>query len=142
MKRNPSPMRPVTLSARQRWRRALLVGGIGCAAGMLSLLTPESIPSFSCTFHELTGHSCFTCGLTRSILASAHGQFTVSLGYHLMGPVLSLGLLLILMMLGAEALTGRRWTPGTTAGFWRNTLVILLLVWATYGGIRLALELT
>ena len=133
------PKGKVRLSPAQRRRRALLAGVIGATAGMLSLLTPGDIPSHSCTFHELTGYSCLTCGLTRSFLAVAHGQFSASLGHHLMGPVLYVGMLLLLLRLGAEAAAGRTWNPG--AGFWRSTLVFLALAWIAYGGIRLAFEL-
>jgi len=58
-----------------------------------------------------------------------------------MGPILFLGMLLAVINLGAEALSGKQWYPGTAAGFWRGALVLFLLVWITYGGIRLALEL-
>jgi formate/nitrite transporter FocA (FNT family) len=129
------------LSDRERIQRALLAGGIGCLAGVFYLMTPESIPSLSCAFRELTGHSCFTCGLTRSLLAIAHGQLTDSLRYHLMGPVVFLGALIAMITLGAEAWTGRKWSPRIQAGFWKHALVFLLLLWITYGGIRLALEI-
>jgi hypothetical protein len=108
---------------------------------MFALLTPEAIPSLSCAFHEFTGYSCFTCGLTRSLLAIAHGHFSASIGHHLMGPVAFLGMFLAMINLGTEALIGRKWNPGAHAGFWRGALAFFILLWITYGGIRLALEL-
>src|SRR5512135_1007458 len=113
-----------TLSLHDRQRRALLAGALACAAAMAALLPVESLPSFSCTFHDLTGHSCFTCGMTRSLSAFAHGEFSASFGYHLMGAPLFLGLLTAIVCLAGEAVTGRRWYPAAKAGFVRKTLIL------------------
>ncbi len=69
-----------------------------------------------------------------------HGNLTASVGYHLMGPLLVLGMLAAIITLGVEALTGLRWNPGGKPGFWRGTLILFVLVWILYGGTRLALE--
>jgi glycerol uptake facilitator-like aquaporin len=106
-----------------------------------SLLNPENIPTPACAFRELTGHRCFTCGITHSLLAIAHGHLSSSLEYHLLGPLLFLAMIMAIMILSAEALTGRRWNPARTGRFWPGVLAALVLVWIAYGGIRLALEL-
>jgi putative Mn2+ efflux pump MntP len=135
------PDRSVRLSAAQRRWRVLLAGGLGLVVVGFSFLNPENFPSPACTFRELTGYSCFTCGLTRSLLAVAHGHLSSSLGYHLLGPLIFLGMITAMVALGAEAVAGRRLNPARTAKFWPGVLVTLVLVWMTYGGIRLALEL-
>jgi hypothetical protein len=41
-----------------------------------------------CPFRHLTGHSCPTCGLTRSAVAFAHGGLGASFHAHPFGPLL------------------------------------------------------
>ncbi len=141
MTRQSSPVQDQerALSGKQRKQRAFLAGATACVVSLAALLPPERLPSFSCAFRDLTGHSCFTCGLTRSLSAFAHGNLAASAGYHLLGPVLFMGLLGAIVCLGTEALTGRTWKPGTA--FWRRALIFCFLVWIAFGGIRLALEL-
>ncbi|MBD3414309.1 MAG: DUF2752 domain-containing protein [Candidatus Aminicenantes bacterium] len=38
-----------------------------------------------CTFHNLTGFPCPGCGLSRSMVAAAHGDFQSSLAFHRLG---------------------------------------------------------
>jgi hypothetical protein len=38
-----------------------------------------------CTFHNLTGLPCPGCGLTRSLVAAAHGRFKTSFAFHRLG---------------------------------------------------------
>jgi len=128
--------RTTVLTSGERSWRALATGLLGSALGILAFLGPESFPS--CTFHELTGYSCLTCGLTRSVLALIRGDLASSIGHHLMGPFLVLGLLWAMMHLGAEALTGRK--RSTVSRSWQ-VLFSAALLWGTYGGIRLLCEL-
>lgn len=127
--------------ARRKWK-ALEAGGLACAAALMSFFPPEGLPLPSCVFHELTGHSCLTCGLTRSLLASARGNLSVSLEYHLMGPLLFLGLLAAIVWLSAEALTGTPVSPLRAKGrLLRAAVTLVVGLWVTYGGIRFVLEL-
>ena len=127
--------------ARRKWR-ALVAGGLACAAALMSFLPAEGLPLPPCWFRELTGHSCLTCGLTRSLLASARGNLSVSLEYHLMGPLLFLGLLAAIAWLGTEALTGTPVSPpGARGRRLRSALILGVCLWVTYGGIRFVLEL-
>ncbi len=130
-----------TLSPARRRRRSLLAAALASAAALMSLLPPEWLPLPACIFHELTGHSCLTCGLTRSLTAAARGNLSGSLGYHMMGPVLLLGLLAAIVWLAAEALTGKPLPARNRGTLLRTTLIVFASAWLTYGGIRLALEL-
>ncbi len=130
-----------TLSPARRKRRTLLAALLVSAVALLSLLPPDELPLPSCMFRELTGHSCFTCGLTRSLMAAARGNLSASLEYHLMGPVLLLGLLAAVACLTAEALTGKQWLVASGGKFLRVSLLLLAIVWITYGGVRLVLEI-
>jgi hypothetical protein len=50
-------------------------------------------------------------------------------------------MIIAMIVLGKEALTGTRWKPGTYAGFQRSAYFLLILIWIAYGGIRLALDI-
>jgi hypothetical protein len=127
---------PDLSSGERRWR-ALLAVLLGSAFGLLSCLDLESFPS--CTFHDLTGYSCLTCGLTRSLLALAQGHLAASIGHHLMGPVLFLGICWAVVYAAAESLTGRKLFPAAWAV--KVPLLWVALLWITYGAVRLASEL-
>ncbi len=129
------------LSPANRKRRAVLATALAVATALLSILPPDGLPLPPCAFHELTGHSCLTCGLTRSLLAGARGNLSASLENHLMGPLLLLGMIAAIALLAAEALTGKPASAGAGGKRLRTALIVLASVWITYGGIRLVLEL-
>ena len=139
---NLSPQRnPEILPPARRWRKAFFAAALASAAAMMPLLQPEGLPLPPCMFHELTGHSCLTCGLTRSLLAAARGNLSASLEYHMMGPVLLLVLFTAIVWLTTEALTGKPRSAGAGGKPLRTALIVFASVWITYGGIRLVLEL-
>ena len=41
-----------------------------------------------CIFHVVTGVPCLACGLTRSFVNTAHGNFLRAFDFHLLGPAL------------------------------------------------------
>jgi hypothetical protein len=47
---------------------------------------PWTLPSV-CTFRQMTGVPCPGCGLTRSIVAAVHGDWSASYSYHRLGLV-------------------------------------------------------
>jgi hypothetical protein len=50
---------------------------------------PWTLPSV-CTFRQITGIPCPGCGLTRSIVAAIHGDWSASYTYHRLGLVVVL----------------------------------------------------
>ncbi len=88
------PVRPDPLSTSEL---VLLAGFLGVLAASVLLGPGEEgvrvlgveIPSF-CLFRQLTGLRCPGCGLTRSFVFLAHGQFLEALRMHPLGPILYL----------------------------------------------------
>jgi hypothetical protein len=75
------------------WIVLLLCAGILLGGLLLSPPNSDSpylcivripIPD-TCSFKNLTGLPCPGCGLTRSIVAGLHGDFSASLSYHKLG---------------------------------------------------------
>ncbi|MBM4161100.1 MAG: DUF2752 domain-containing protein [Ignavibacteria bacterium] len=128
------------LSRGDRTVKALAAAGLLLGVWALFLLAPENIPYLSCAFRDLTGHSCPTCGLTRSLHAASHGELVVSLRYHLMGPLVLTGILLASVLWSVEAATGKRIRLATNAKPARDVIAMFLIVWIVYWGIRLISE--
>ena len=55
------------------------------------------IPSI-CPFKNVTGIPCPGCGLTRSVVLFAHGDWSHSIAFHPLGPIIYLCFWLVLIM--------------------------------------------
>ncbi len=128
------------LSRGDRAFKALTAVGLLLGLWALFSLAPENIPLLSCAFRDLTGHSCPTCGLTRSLHAVSHGELLVSLHYHLMGPLLFTGMLMASLLWSVEAATGKRIRLTTNTQGARIFTAGFALMWIMYWGIRLISE--
>ena len=61
-----------------------------------------------CVVHRATGVPCPGCGLTRSFVATAHGDLGGALGFHAFGPLLFVVCGLSLLALAWWGVSGRR----------------------------------
>ena len=103
---------------------------------------PEDIPFPGCAFHAWTGRCCPTCGMTRSLHAFSHGDWTASFRYHIMGPLVFLGTLLLSAALALEAVTGRKVTLTIQDKSRRGFCLSWVGVWFLYWGVRLIIGWT
>ena len=81
-----------------RWRIVIILASL-TVIGIASLLeirgerrvqlTDEgwTVPEL-CTYHRLTGYDCPGCGMTRSFISMAHGQWQRAWHYHPFGSIL------------------------------------------------------
>jgi hypothetical protein len=129
------------LTPNDRLTKALLAGGVVLGLMLVLLLSPETIPGSRCSFRELTGHSCFTCGFTRSLSAMSHGNLQASLQYHLMGPIVFGGMILASILWFAEASMGRRIIAKANGTIRKNASLGLALLWIIFGSVRFLTEL-
>jgi len=83
-----------------------------------------------------------TCGMTRSLHAMAHGEWSASIRYHLFGPAVFLGMLLYFIIFIAEAISGKRSAMSMLIDrkIKAQVLFVIALVWIVYWGTRLAAE--
>ena len=128
------------LSRGHRVIKALVAAGVILVAALLFLGPPENLPFTTCEFHALTGHSCLTCGMTRSLHAISHGALTESLRYHLMGPAVFILMLLSFIVLALEVMSGKRLEIDTGGRNRRQVVLLFAVVWLTYWGVRLVTE--
>jgi hypothetical protein len=131
---------PIRISNQRRFIGGVLAGGLLLALTMLFAVNPSRLPIPECAFHSYTGHSCLTCGLTRSIHAVEHGELTVSMHYHLFGPAVFIGMILCVVLFGLEAVWGRSVAIQANRGIRYWTIAAFAAGWLLYWGIRLACE--
>ncbi len=95
----------------------LTPGGIAAFGLLVAALLPrgwvEAGPSF-CPFRMTTGLPCPGCGLTRSVVALAHGDLGGSLYFHPLGLLVVLALLAVAVV--ELAVAARRLRTGQTNG--------------------------
>jgi hypothetical protein len=131
--------RPTDLSLEHRILKMLLAGGLFLGLVILFFVPPQNIP-FTCLFHAITGHSCLTCGMTRSLHAMIHGDWVASFQYHLFGPAVFMGMLLCLIIFTADAIQGKHSRIATDTKIRRYAIGMTAIVLLAYWGSRLASE--
>ena len=129
------------LTPGQRWIRLLRVSAVLAGFGLMWLISPEPMHGFACPFHTLTGYSCLTCGLTRSLHAIVQGDVIASFRYHAMGPVILGGMIAAACLWFLEFVSGKVILVGVNTTVRKNTVLILAVTWILFGGIRLIIEL-
>jgi hypothetical protein len=130
-----------SLTQKDRLARGVLAAGLFIVLSVIFLVPPENLPFATCAFHSLTGYSCLTCGLTRSLHAISQGALISSLRFHMMGPFLFLMMILFSALLSFEAITGRQrvFPPGGQSV--KRLVSVITIIWLLYWGTRLITEL-
>ena len=138
-------MRKVALSARPGFP-AFLIGAVTLAdlvAGRALLRADEARVYFmgralnvTCAFRAATGLPCPTCGLTRSVVMSLHGEFARAWNMAPAGPVAVIGLgmftLVMLALAVAQWAGARNWTAPAARWIRKSALAYvaaLVIVW-------------
>jgi hypothetical protein len=133
-------MREVNLSNKHRVIRALLAAALLLGFMIFFFIPPAKLPFAACAFHSITGHSCLTCGMTRSLHAIAHGEWAASIRYHLFGPAVLIGMFLCFGIFTAEAVHGKRSAIPIGRKAKVQAFCVFALFWIVYWGARLAGE--
>jgi hypothetical protein len=127
------------LSIEQRIVRTFMAGGLLLFLSILLFVPPSDLP-FTCIFHSVTGHSCLTCGMTRSLHAMMHGDWIASFRYHLFGPAVFVGMLLCFIVFTVEAIRGKHLAVDAGRNVRKRAFIMLAVVWIVYWGSRLVAE--
>lgn len=128
------------ISGRRRACAFFLSGGLLLGIVALNIGIPPGFPFSECGFHALTGHSCLTCGMTRSLHAVAQGELLRSLRFHLFGPAVFIIMLCCLGVFGFEAMSGKQIRVSWGCNAKPRIVSIFALSWIVYWGIRLLSE--
>jgi hypothetical protein len=116
----------------------LALGVITVAFILPTLKAHNAWVDIPCVFHKVTHVPCLACGLTRSCVLTARGDFIAAFSMHLLGPMIFIGICLDASYLAFSVISGHR-VRYTLSGrarriaFW-SVLGIFFVSW----GIKLA----
>ena len=119
-----------------------------CIAGLLfAMITvsvyfdPANYSITDCSFKEITGYSCPSCGLTRSFHASANLHIAQAFAFHLLGPFFLLGSLLLFLKFAIESASGKTIKLKLNRTAIKTGILIIGLTWIIYWIVRLVFEI-
>ena len=131
---------PIRVESGRRLVAASIAGGLLLAFLALFAIAPARLPLPECAFHSITGHSCLTCGLTRSLDAMAHGEWSVSVRYHLFGPAVFIAMILGFVLFSTETIFGTRIVLPVSRIARNRAIAVVILSWFLYWVLRLSSE--
>ena len=106
-----------------------------------AFIDPGKTSLLSCQFKQLTGHSCPTCGMTRSFHTFSHFSFRESFGFHLMGPVIYVAMLFVLIKYSIEIAVRKELKIKVNPGVTRFIVVLFFFTFFCFWIIRFINEL-
>jgi hypothetical protein len=133
-------MRRTDLSTGNRIIKAFAAGTLGLGLIMIYIVPPSRLLFANCAFHSITGHSCLTCGMTRSLHAISRGEFATSVRYHLFGPAVFIATLLCLTIFAAEAIRGKKSSLPLDQRIRSRVFLMVAILWLAYWTSRLVAE--
>jgi hypothetical protein len=110
--------------------------------GVALALSPAGIehgPTI-CPFRLVTGLPCPGCGLTRSWVYGAHGDWAQSFAAHPFGLPLLAALLLLAIVVVVFRVTGRE-PPALDRLLWNPVTKVIIAAWLTFAVVRLVLAI-
>ncbi|NJN59356.1 MAG: DUF2752 domain-containing protein [Leptolyngbyaceae cyanobacterium SL_5_9] len=92
----------------RRLRWGFLGGSVAPVAGAFLYNQGYRLSLLKCPILHLTGIPCPTCGMTRSFMAIARGDFSLAIQHHLLGPIVFAGFVGVAIHIAVELFTARR----------------------------------
>lgn len=94
---------------------------------------PRNVSIISCQFHNVTGYSCPTCGLSRSFYAMAHLNLGNAFNYHLLGPLFYLFIVILFLKSLTEIIINKEIktiiNPAIKKVFFSLIMTFWLVIW-------------
>ena len=131
------PFESHQLSSAQKLNRYIFIAGILLIFLFTLFWNPKQANLLPCYFYEITGHSCPSCGLTRSFHAIAHLKFQQSYEFHPMGMIIYFALLVLLLKSTLEIVLKKEIQLSLKDGVKKFAIGGLLFVWMGLWIIRL-----
>ena len=133
-------MSSTVLTAIGRWGRAILALAALGTTGAVSFWDPVRQPLGRCLFHDWTGLSCLTCGMSRALAEAGRFHFAEAFRWHPFGLLLWGLLILIGLWMAWEAWKGRPLFANKGL-LLRKLLGGFILLWVGFGLGRMGYEL-
>ena len=95
----------------------------------------------SCRFHQLTGLSCPTCGMSRSLYELTQFHLLEAFKIHLFAPVVYVLAILVFLKLSIEIISGTTIITGLSSRTVKRTFLSIGILWIVYWLVRMLLEI-
>ncbi len=105
------------------------------------VINPQRLPFLRCLFHEMTGLSCPTCGLSRSFYLASHLRFWEAMQLHVMGPIIYLLALLLFLKCSFEVFSRKVPKLIIKPKVFKMMIVVFASVWFGFWMLRLVSEI-
>jgi hypothetical protein len=114
----------------------LVLAGAGSLLAARLITPAQSVSGpVLCPFRLLTGIPCPACGLTRSWVHTAHGQWDDAFALHAFGPALMLLAAVTTVVVAVHWATGRWWIPPRAMGATLVVISVAMGVWWVARGV-------
>lgn len=117
------------ISPKQKIYRLIFVFFFAGIIFLLSAWNPESQPLTNCQFRELTGLSCPTCGMSRSLHEAAQLHFLKSLKFHGSGIFVFGGLIFLSAWILSEIISGKKLAWNLSSKAKKALLLTIMSIW-------------
>lgn len=128
---------PRTVNPRKVYRAVGLLGVLLIPV----FLNPVELGWQVCYFKLITGYSCPSCGMSRSLYAVSHLRLQESFHFHLMGPIIYASLLLLFLKFSFEAVSGRDISVKQNPLILKIVIAAFVSLWFGFGIVRFINEL-
>ncbi len=105
-------------------------------------LDPIDYSISDCAIKQMTGYSCPSCGLTRSFHAGVNLDITQAFAFHIIGPLLLLGVVVLFIKFSIESVTGKTVQLKIKRLYIKTALLTIGIIWLVFWMWRVILEMT
>ena len=120
------------LNSRQKTNDFFLAVFFFLLIGLTFFVNPRDVSILSCSFKNMTGHNCPSCGLSRSFYAFANLNITEAFGYHLLGPLLYISIVVIFIKATTEIITDKKIQLALSPAIPKILLIIIAVTWLIF----------
>lgn len=116
----------------QRLIRFFIAGVLFAIIIVSIYLDPLNYSISDCAIKQMTGYSCPSCGLTRSFHAGANLNITQAFAFHIIGPLLLLGVVLLFLKFIFESVTGSAIQIKVKSSITKIIVLTISIVWVVF----------
>lgn len=95
-------------------------------------LDPLNYSISECAIKQITGYSCPSCGLTRSFHAGANLNIAQAFAFHIIGPFLFLGVVILFLKFSIESVSGKNVQIKIKRFYIKLTVLIIGIIWLVF----------
>jgi hypothetical protein len=130
------------LKTDQRLVRFFLAGILFSIISLSIYFDPVNYSISECAIKQITGYSCPSCGLTRSFHAGANLNITQAFAFHIIGPLILLGVVILFLKFSIETVIGKTVQIKIKRLYIKITFLLIGIIWLVFWIWRFILEIS